>query len=51
MGRKKLYTKRFLIGLDKYQTEQLMSMSNLLGLTYSDIVSFLLDYYQLGKGE
>lgn len=51
MGRKKLYKKRFLIGLDKYQAEQLVSMGNLLGLTYSEVVSYLLDYYQLGKGE
>lgn len=51
MGRKKLYTRRFLIGLDYVQARTLVDMSNALGLTYSEVVSYLLNYYQLGKAE
>lgn len=51
MGRKKLYTKRFLIGLDKIQAANLQRMCAVLALTYSEAVSYLLDYYQLGNGE
>lgn len=49
MGRKKLYHKRYLIGLDKYQAEQLEAMAALLSLSYSDCVSYLMDLYQLGE--
>lgn len=51
MGRFKLYTKRFLIGLDKIHSENLQHMCAVLGLTYSEAISYLLDYYQLGKGK
>lgn len=51
MGRKKLYEKRFLIGLDKVQANTLVAMSNALGLTYSEVVAYLMDWYQLGKGK
>lgn len=51
MGRKKLYQKRFLIGLDAIQAANLMRMSCTLGLTYSEVVEYLMYYYQLGKGE
>ena len=49
MGRQKKVHKRFLIGLDKVQAQTLQGMSNALGLTYSEVVSYLMDYYQLGK--
>ena len=49
MGRQKKVHKRFLIGLDKVQAQTLKDMSNALGLTYSEVVSYLMDYYQLGK--
>lgn len=49
MGRRKMYTRRFLIGLDKVQSQTLVDMSNALGLTYSEVVGYLMDYYQLGK--
>lgn len=48
MGRRKLYTKRFLIGLDAIQAANLQRMCAVLALTYSEAVSYLLDYYQLG---
>ena len=51
MGRKKLYTKRFLIGLDKIQAANLQRMCAGMALTYSEAVSYLIDYYQLGKNE
>ena len=51
MGRKKLYTKRFLIGLDKIQAGNLQRMCAGMALTYSEAVSYLLDYYELGKSE
>lgn len=51
MGRKKKYERRFLIGLEKYQAQDLVRKSQLLGLTYSEVVSYLLDYYNLGMGE
>lgn len=51
MGRRKLYTKRFLIGLDKIQAENLQRMCAGMALTYSEAVSYLIDYYQLGKGK
>lgn len=51
MGRKKLYTKRFLIGLDKIQAANLQRMCAGMALTYSEAVSYLLDYYQLGNAE
>lgn len=49
MGRRKLYKRRFLIGLDIVQSQTLVDMSNALGLTYSEIVSFLIDWYQLDR--
>ena len=49
MGRRKIYSRRFLIGLDKVQAQTLVNMSNALGLTYSEVVGFLMDNYQLGK--
>lgn len=51
MGRKKLYTKRFLIGLDKIQAANLQRMCAGMALTYSEAVSYLIDYYQLGNAE
>ena len=51
MGRKKLYTKRFLIGLDAIQAGNLQRMCAGMALTYSEAVSYLLDYYQLGMAE
>lgn len=51
MGRKKLYAKRFLIGLDKIQAANLQRMCAGMALTYSEAVSYLLDYYQLGIAE
>ena len=51
MGRRKLYTKRFLIGLDKIQAANLQRMCAGMALTYSEAVSYLIDYYQLGKNE
>lgn len=49
MGRKKLYSQRFLIGLDENQAFQLKSMSKMLGLTYSEVVGYLMFRYQLGE--
>lgn len=49
MGRRKMYARRFLIGLDKVQANTLVAMSNALGLTYSEVVAFLMDWYQLGQ--
>lgn len=51
MGRQKTVHKRFLIGLDKYDTQAVVTMSNGLCLTYSEVISYLIRYYQLGKGE
>lgn len=51
MGRRKLYNRRFLIGLDECQANTLVAMSHVLGLSYSEVVSFLMDYYQLGEGK
>lgn len=47
MGRKKVYERRFLIGLDRIQSQNLVDMSNVLGLTYSEVVSLLMKFYQL----
>lgn len=47
MGRKKVYERRFLIGLDRVQSQNLVDMSNALGLTYSEVVSLLIKFYQL----
>lgn len=49
MGRRKMYERRFLIGLDKVQAQTLVNMSNALSLTYSEVVGYLMDCYQLGK--
>lgn len=49
MGRRKMYDRRFLIGLDLVQANTLVAMSNALGLTYSEVVAYLMDWYQLGK--
>lgn len=47
MGRKKLYKRRFLIGLDTVQSQNLIDMSNALGLTYSEVIGYLIKYHQL----
>lgn len=47
MGRKKVYKRRFLIGLDDIQSQNLVDMSNALGLTYSEVIGFLIKFYQL----
>lgn len=44
-----MYARRFLIGLDIVQANTLVAMSNALGLTYSEVVAYLMDRYQLGK--
>lgn len=49
MGRKRRVHKRFLIGLDLVQARTLENMARVLGLTYSEVVSYLMDYYQLGE--
>ena len=46
-----MYERRFLIGLDKVQAQNLVDMSNALGLTYSEVVGYLMHYYQLGRNE
>lgn len=51
MGRQKRVHKRFLIGLDWYDAQAIMVMAEGMGLTYSEAVSYLIRYYQLGKGE
>lgn len=51
MSRHKTVHKRFLIGLNRVQAQTLVDMSNALGLTYSEVIGYVLDYYQLGKGE
>ena len=51
MGRKKTVFKRYLIGLDETQSNTLEGMANLSGMTYSEVVSLLLDYYQLGEAD
>lgn len=51
MGRQKRVHKRFLIGLDWYDTQAIFAMAEGMGLTYSEAVSYLIRYYQLGKGE
>lgn len=48
MGRKKLYAKRFLIGLDQTQANNLENMSKLMACSYSEVVSYLIVQYQLG---
>ena len=49
MGRKKIYKKRYLIGLNEVQANNLEGMANLLGLTYSEVVGMLMTHYQLHK--
>lgn len=49
MGRRKVVYKRLIIGLDLIHTNTLDAMSDALGLTYSEVISYLMDYYQLGK--
>ena len=51
MGRKKLYHKRYLIGLDVIQATTLEGMAAGLGLSYSEVIGYLMDYYQLGMNE
>lgn len=46
MGRKKLHYRKFLIGLDKYQAEDLMRLSNLLNYSYSEVMSSALEFYK-----
>ena len=49
MGRRKLYAKRFLIGLDTTQANTLENMSKLMACTYSEVVAYLIIHYQLGQ--
>ena len=49
MGRKKIYKRRFLIGLDAIQSYNFIRMSQVSGLTYSEVVSYLMDFYQMRK--
>lgn len=49
MGRRKRVSKRFLIGLDETRANTLQGMANALGLTYSKVVAYLMDHYQLGS--
>ena len=51
MGRKKRYYKRYLIGLDVIQAATLEGMAAGLALSYSEVVGYLMNYYQLGKNE
>ena len=51
MGRQKRVHKRALIGLDWYDWQVIAMMSETMCLTYSEVVSYLIRYYQLGKGE
>lgn len=51
MGRRKLYHKRYLIGLGTLQANTLEAMASGTALTYSEVVSYLIDYYQLGLNE
>lgn len=51
MGRKKRYNKRYLIGLDVIQAATLEGMAAGLALSYSEVVAYLMNYYQLGKNE
>lgn len=51
MGRYKRVHKRVLIGLDWYDWQVIATMAEGMGLTYSEAVSYLIRYYQLGKGE
>ena len=47
MGRKKTIYKRYLIGLDKTQSNTIESMAILTGMTYSEVVSYLITKFQL----
>lgn len=51
MGRQKRVHKRVLIGLDWYDWQVIGTMSENMCMTYSEVVSYLIRYYQLGKGE
>ena len=51
MGRKKRYCKRYLIGLDAIQSNNFEVMANGLALTYSEVVDYLMTYYQLGLND
>lgn len=51
MGRKKRYYKRYLIGLDVIQAATLEGMAAGLALSYSEVVGYLMNYYQIGKNE
>lgn len=51
MGRTKIVHKRFLVGLDWYDWQVIATMSEGMCLTYSEAISYLIKYYQLGKGE
>ena len=51
MGRRKLYHKRYLIGLGTLQANTLEAMASGMALSYSEVVSYLMDYYQLGLNE
>ena len=49
MGRKKIYHKRFSIGLNEVQANTIEAMSKLMACSYSDVVSYLIVQYQLGS--
>lgn len=51
MGRQKKVHKRFSIGLDWYDTQAIVAMAEGMCMTYSEAVSYLIRYYQLGKAE
>lgn len=48
MGRKKIHKKLFLIGLDDIQAARLERMAAGMALTYSEVISYLIDYYKPG---
>lgn len=48
MGRKKLYAKRFSIGLNEVQANNLENISKLMASSYSEVIAYLMDSYQLG---
>lgn len=49
MGRRKTVFKRYLIGLDEIQSNTLEGMANLTGMTYSEVVSYLMTKFQLSE--
>ena len=49
MGRRKKYSRRFLIGLDKIQAQTIVNMAEAQGLTYSEVIGYMIDRYLMGK--